>query len=530
MADVSTLAQSFIPDAATDKSILELLGKEVPLERRIFVNRNLRLGNIEHVGFDLDWTLADYARLPLGNLTFEAVLDRLVGKYGYPPAVRKAEFRPDFYHRGLLIDKQIGTVLKMDRHRYVGRAYLGRTHLTPDDRKRIYREKRIDLSRERFYHVDTLFELPEVNLFSEFVELLQTGQLGTWQPTFQEVFTAIRAATDEVHADGTLKRVILSDLPRFIPDKHEVGLTLRKMKREGRRLILITNSEWYYTNAVCSYLFGDGAGSPPGAPAEAAGSWRDIFDLVVVSAAKPLFFQKPRPFLELDDQGEVAGEVLTPAWGGIYSGGSRDGLMALLGTLGEKILYIGDHIYGDIRWTRVSSTWRTALIVSELEEELQTRETLLTDLNEARSLAAFGYELESRLGRLNEMIAIVSAGGGNTEELRTQRAELVRRLRRLQREARSRQDRLAAAFNPTWGSVFRQGTSKSLFAEEVEDYACLYTSRLSNFLYYGADQYFRVLSDPMMHDNFIQRPSDPGLPPSQPMKTADSPGRKLQPT
>jgi 5'-nucleotidase len=523
MADVSTLTKSFIPDAATDETILEYLAQEPPLERRVFVNRNLRLGNIEHVGFDLDWTLASYARLPLGQLTFEAVLDRLVSRYDYPAAVRQAEFRPDFYHRGLLIDKQMGTVLKMDRHRYVGRAYLGRTHLTPEDRKRIYREKRIDLSRERFYHVDTLFELPEVNLFSEFVELLQTGRLGTWQPTFQEIFTAIRAATDEVHADGTLKRVILSDLPRFIPDKDEAALTLKKMKREGRRLILITNSEWYYTNAVCSYLFSDGAGAPSsalmeageaGEAGEATASWRELFDLVIVSAAKPLFFRKARAFLELDGRGEVAGEVLTPAWGGLYSGGSRDGLMALLGTLGEKILYIGDHIYGDIRWTRVSSTWRTALIVSELEDELQKREKLADDLGEVRSLAAFGYELESRLGRLNERIAIVGAGGGSAEELLRQRAELARRLRRLQRDARSRQDRLAAAFNPTWGSVFRQGTSKSLFAEEVEDYACLYTSRLSNFLYYGADQYFRVLFDPMMHDIVIQRPPDPDLLPA----------------
>ncbi|MGB7490196.1 MAG: 5'-nucleotidase domain-containing protein, partial [Thermoanaerobaculia bacterium] len=33
---------------------------EPPPERQIFVNRTLRMESIQFVGFDLDWTLADY--------------------------------------------------------------------------------------------------------------------------------------------------------------------------------------------------------------------------------------------------------------------------------------------------------------------------------------------------------------------------------------------------------------------------------------------------------------------------------------
>ena len=102
---------------------------------------------------------------------FELALDRLVSHFDYPTAVRRAEFRPHFPHRGVIVDREAGVVLKMDRHRYVGRAYLGREQLDGTARGKLYRQERLDLRSERFYWVDTLFELPEVNLLAELVEL-----------------------------------------------------------------------------------------------------------------------------------------------------------------------------------------------------------------------------------------------------------------------------------------------------------------------------------------------------------------------
>ncbi|NJM55118.1 MAG: HAD-IG family 5'-nucleotidase [Verrucomicrobiae bacterium] len=37
-------------------------------------------------------------------------------------------------------------------------------------------------------------------------------------------------------------------------------------------------------------------------------------------------------------------------------------------------------------------------------------------------------------------------------------------------------------------------------AGKVDDFACVYTSRVSNFAFYGSDHYYRVPSDPMMHE------------------------------
>ena len=59
---------------------------------------------------------------------------------------------------------------------------------------------------------------------------------------------------------------------------------------------------------------------------------------------------------------------------------------------------------------------------------------------------------------------------------------------------------VARRFNPYWGSFFKQGSSKTLFAQQLEAFACLYTSKVSNLGLYGTNHYFRVIDDPMMHE------------------------------
>jgi hypothetical protein len=55
-------------------------------------------------------------------------------------------------------------------------------------------------------------------------------------------------------------------------------------------------------------------------------------------------------------------------------------------------------------------------------------------------------------------------------------------------------------FNPYWGPLFREGYEISKFGEQVEAYACVYTSRVSNFRFYSPMQYFRGPRDRMPHE------------------------------
>lgn len=492
--------ESYASEVHEDAILKDLLALDLnKLQESIFVNRNLRMEKISFIGFDLDWTIADYDRIPLEELTFKLTLERLCSHFGYPSSIlRLAEFRPDFSHRGLLIDKLQGAILKMDRHRYVGRAYLGRTEIDTAERTKLYRQERIDLNRDRFYRVDTLFELPEVNLFSEIIEIkIRDKEL--IPQSYEEIFRDVRQAIDSIHADGTLKSIILAEPERFLARDPAIALTLQKLAEHGRKLVLITNSEWYYTNAICSYLFDQ---IIPGLT-----SWRELFDLIVVDAQKPLFFQKMRPFLEIDDAGNEIKSTLIPEWGRTYKNGSRDGIMSLFGTIGEKVLYIGDHIYGDIRWTRVSSTWRTALVIRELADELVAQRSLSRELERLTHLKTELKVLGRQLDLLKDDVSLLDKASLSAEERASTGTPLAQTLEKfkIQHAAlRSRvdelQERIMAEFNTTWGSLFKQGASKSLFASQVEDFACLYTADLRNFFNYGNAHYFRVSNDPMAHE------------------------------
>lgn len=472
-----------------------LRNERPPYTRRVFTNRTLRMEKIRSIGFDLDWTLADYHGGAMAQLAFKLSLERLVEQLDYPESILRASFRVDFCRRGLMLDMAKGTVLKMNRHRYVGRAYHGRHFLDPQERSELYRREPINPSSPRFRFADTLFELPEFNIFSEIVELERSGESFP-HASWEELFRNVRESIDQIHRDGTLKKEILADLPRYLPIDPQLVIALRRLALGDRKLLLITNSEPYYTDAICSYLFS------PALSGKA--HWRELFDLVITSSRKPNFFRKKVPFVPVDAEGREGEPVEVPEWGGFYSGGCREGLMKLLDHPGENFLYVGDHIYGDILTSKMASTWRTALIVKELEDELAIRRSYSAQGRHLDVLRAELAELGHRIDDLQDVLDLATHGGNGDAATRDTIRSAIRTLqsehRVMRHHARRLQSRISRALNPYWGSLFKQGSSKSLFGAQVDDFACLYTSRVSNFADYGTNHYFRVLGDPMMHE------------------------------
>jgi hypothetical protein len=74
------------------------------------------------------------------------------------------------------------------------------------------------------------------------------------------------------------------------------------------------------------------------------------------------------------------------------------------------------------------------------------------------------------------------------------------RLQLMTEEVDSLDDRIDHVFNPHWGSILREGNENSRFGEQVNDYADLYTSRVSNFGSYSPMRYFRAPRRPMPHE------------------------------
>lgn len=467
---------------------------DVKKSRRIFVNRNLRMDEIELVGFDMDYTLAIYNQPRLERISIEATLRKLVENRGYDPAILGLEYDPAFAIRGLVVDRRMGNVLKMDRYGHVGRTYHGRRALTRDERRELYQTVRIRASQARFACIDTLFALPEATMYSTLVEFLdQRGK-----PNYNLLWQDIRESIDEAHRDETLKTIIKADLGAYVERDPDLALTLHKLRSSGKRLFLLTNSLWDYSNTVLSFLL-DGL-------LEAYASWRSFFDVIVVGSRKPEFFSSKEPFVEIDERGAGRGRATTLQRGHLYQGGNIADFERLAGSSGDRVLYIGDHIFGDMLRSKKSTTWRTAMIIQELEQEIGLHERLAPRLARLEAIERRLPLLESEVAHQQTQLRSLQKlrDTPEVEAHRKTARELLEDLRDQLRETTDEQAKLEAelqaAFNPYWGAIFREGAENSRFGEQVEDYACVYTSRVSNFLAYSPTGYFRSPRDHMPHE------------------------------
>jgi HAD superfamily 5'-nucleotidase-like hydrolase len=501
--------------------LLSLLGLterrelDIPKTRRIYVNRNLRMDGVELIGFDMDYTLAIYRQAEMERLSIQLTLQKLIAKRGYPAAIQDLEYSPEWAIRGLVVDRFCGNVFKMDRHGHVGRVFHGGRMLTREERAALYRKERIRLSAPRYAWIDTLFALPEAVMYVRLVDWLE--QQG--KPIdFQKLWQDVRECIDEAHRDDTLKSVIRGDLPRFLEEDPELAATLHKFRSSGKKLFLLTNSLWDYTEAVMSWLLNDKLRGYP--------VWRSYFDIIIVGGAKPAFFTDKNPFLELDPQtGAELGTLGKGPFqrGRVYQGGNLLEFEEKAGFSGDKVLYIGDHIYGDILRAKKSSVWRTAMIVQELEAEIRVLEKHRDELRHLDELDRQRRNLDAEidfqqlqlkgLQRLaDELKSLQRAAepgrsgpnGVPVEDAKKQAKknldELRAALRRVTQDQEKLEDELDARFNPHWGPIFKEGNENSRFGEQVEDYACLYTARVSNFLAYSPLRYFRAPRDQMPHE------------------------------
>lgn len=460
----------------------------IPPRNRIYVNRKLRMASLGAIGFDLDHTLALYDPVPFENLAFEEAKSKLlVG--GYPRSIADLRYRPGSMIRGLVVDKGRGNILKMDQHHYVALACHGSRPLPDDERKRLYQAHPVRLSSKRFLAIDTPFSLPEIDLFAQLVDMAEQDR---WRPRdFEGLYGSVRAAMDLSHADGSIKEKIAGDPDRYLLIDPELPETLARMRAHGYRLFLLTNSEPAYTALIMERLLCRGRGSKA--------CWTELFDWIVVRAGKPAFFRRrgeairaPIPRVTSRREKEK-----------VVTGGGVADLEARLGCGGDRILYFGDHTYGDIMKSKRVRLWRTAMILRELEHEIEVA------VREAprRVIRDEGMARRDDLDLVRDYLDRMTLGeiAPRMPELGRVRArELATRLAqetsRIEEDLGEVDTQLQRAFNEGWGPLFHTGAELSHFAAQVRDFACIYTSRVSNFLHYPVDKYFQTHPERMPHE------------------------------
>jgi 5'-nucleotidase len=469
-------------------------------ENRIYVNRNLRMGSVRAIGFDLDHTLAHYRGPAVEELAYRLTRTRLVERFGYPEELLAVPYDRRFVIRGLVIDKRRGNILKMDYHNYVARGYHGLRQLRPDERKTAYRTGRVRLSSDAYVTVDTLFHLPEAYLYVALVDILDKKGRKR-RRAYGKIYDDVRESIDSVHGDGSLKKEILGNLDKFIRKDPRLRLALDEFRRAGKRLFLLTNSEYYYSNALLRYLLASGDG--PGVE-----DWREMFDVLVVDAGKPAFFTDlDRPWAPAP-----ASDPDSPI--PILHGGNARLLERELDFSGDQILYFGDHTYGDILRSKKSLNWRTAMVVEELRDEMEVTRRIqpqIEELNHWKALrgvlesdvSALELELRKLERKLESLDGDEAAAAKVRKRVESAEVRLNDRnaeLKDVKRVTADLGETVNKSYNPYWGPLFREGQETSRFGHQVKDFACLYMTRVSNFLYYDLNHYFRSAAERMAHE------------------------------
>ncbi|KAL1372912.1 hypothetical protein HN51_002970 [Arachis hypogaea] len=472
--------------------------------RGIFCSRTLNLRSISAIGYDMDYTLVHYNVMAWEGRAYDYCMENL-RNMGYP--VDGLAFDPDLVIRGLVIDKEKGNLVKADRFGYIKRAMHGTRMLSTRAVSEMYGRELVDLRKEsRWEFLNTLFSVSEAVAYMQMVDRLDEGTIPAdlCPLDYKGLYKAVGKALFWAHVEGRLKSEIMSKPEQFVEPDPELPLALLDQKEAGKKLLLITNSDYLYTDKMMRHSFNRFLPNDMG--------WRDLFDIVIVSARKPEFFQTSHPMYEV-----VTGEgLMKPCFkaqtGGLYSGGSAQMVENSLNIHGDEILYVGDHIYTDVSQSKVHLRWRTALICRELEDEYNAligsrihRESLVELINQKEVLGDLFNQLRLALQRRSHdrPAQTLAATNMNDEDLTESMQKLLIVMQRLDEKIAPMLEADGELFNSRWGFISRAGLwDKSHLMRQIEKYADIYTSRVSNFLYYTPFMYFRSQEQNLAHDSY----------------------------
>jgi HAD superfamily 5'-nucleotidase-like hydrolase len=318
-----------------------------PLGSEVYANSGMNLAQIDVWGFDYDYTIACWGKATshlIYNLGLEALL-----KKGYPKELNelKDKFDKDFVIRGLSYDRQTGFLLKLDQFGQIqlDSVFLGRRQLDPEEVKKAY-SYHTRLSREYMHQnlevCSDLFSIPEACLLADVSHFFETQ--GTYfHPS--HLHQDVNNAVDGVHRSSLLHDVIKKDLPNHLEQDPLMGVFFERLRSGGKKVFLLSNSSYWFIDAGMRYLLQDFLED------RKIDNWLQLFDVTIVNAKKPSWYNKPGKFRKVDTEtGALSIKPISKfVPGEVYAHGSLDEFHSLLGVQGDRVLYVGDQIYTDLR-------------------------------------------------------------------------------------------------------------------------------------------------------------------------------------
>ncbi|MEE6480100.1 hypothetical protein FKM82_012460 [Ascaphus truei] len=442
----------------------------------IFSNNEMSLADIEIYGFDYDYTLAFYSK-DLHTLIFNTARDLLINEHRYPTELRKYEYDPNFAIRGLHYDVHKALLMKIDAFHYIqlGTVYRGLSVVPDSEVIAMYEGSHVPLEQMSDYYGKSsegnmlkqfmdIFSLPEMTLLSCVNEYFLKNNID-YEPV--HLYKDVKDAIRDVHVKGLLYRAVEADIERYICYGEKTQAVLAKLANHGKKMFLITNSPSSFVNKGMNFIVGK--------------DWRDLFDVVIVQADKPNFFNdKRRPFRKINERGVLLWDKIHQLEKGqIYKQGNLFEFLKLTGWRGSKVLYFGDHIYSDLADLTLKHGWRTGAIIPELKSELKI-------MNTSQYIQTMAW-LQGLTGLLERM-----------QVYRDAESQMV--LQDWIRERQDMRDLTKKIFNTQFGSVFRTDHNPTYFLRRLSRFADMYMESLSCLLNYDLHHTFYPKRTPLQHE------------------------------
>ncbi|XP_072977223.1 uncharacterized protein [Typha angustifolia] len=450
----------------------------------IYVNRNVRLDDVQVYGFDYDYTLAHYSEnVPF--LIYDLAKNHLVNELKYPESCLQFEYDPTFPIRGLYYDKLRGCLLKLDFFGSIelDGCYFGRQKLSLDKIKEIYGTRHIGRDQARgLVGLMDFFCFSEACLIADIIQHFVDAKLD-FDASY--VYEDVNHAIQHVHRSGLLHRKILSDPQKYLVKNRQMLRFLQLLKEKGKKLFLLTNSPYYFVDGGMQFMLEEDSG--------VGRSWRELFDVVIAQANKPNFYTSEHPFrwydIEKDTLAFSAVDRLLPDQ--VYYHGCLKSFLQITKWKGPQVMYFGDHLLSDLRGPSKAG-WRTAAIIHELENEIQIQNDESYRFQQAKF-----HIIQELLGKLHA--TVVSAERGQAYQA------LVDELNMERRDCRSMMRKM---FNSSFGATFLTDTGQeSAFAYHIHQYADVYTSKPENFMLYPLEAWLHAPFDIKIMPHHLKVPA-----------------------
>lgn len=463
----------------------------LPPHQQIFCNRTLNLRSIGAVGFDMDYTLVHYFVDAWEGLAYKYLQEKLLAE-GWD--VGSFQYDKEAASLGVILDTETGNAIKANQFGYIKKASHGMTMLGFEEMRQTYARTWVDLAEPRWVFMNTLFALSEACMFLQLVDKLDKGELPP-HLRYVDLYNAVRKHLNATHMEGILKAEVVKHPDKYVDRDPDLPLALMDLKHAGKKVLLITNSEWSYTEPMMKFIVEPFL--PKGTP------WQSLFDLMIVEARKPDFFTAKTNAYEVMAEGLLK-PVSGFTQGAVFYGGHAQMVEKHLGMSGDEILYVGDHVWADVRVSKSMLRWRTCLVVRDLEDELRALQQFKLHGQQLEALMVEKTALEHVYSTMRIDAQRAEKGYGKVavppEAIKKDMKQIREKLVRLDAEIAPLAIESAELQSKRWGPVMRAGNDKSHLARQIERSADIYTSRVSNFMHNTPFVYLRSKRGAMPHE------------------------------